>query len=396
VPGEQSDVPAEVPPATTDPLAESSLPEGAERYASLFSHHPHATYSVDRRGYYTDANRLALEMTGLSLEQMRQTHFTQVIHPEDVHLLQEAFDVVLTGTPQVVDARVLRADGEVVDIRCTAIPDVVGGEVVGVHGITEDTTAARRVLRELHEANLAKTRFLATVSHEVRTPLAALIGATELLMEAELQPESAHLAQIVHRSTERLMRLTQDVLEFSGLEAHGAVLRRAPVHVRDLVDDVADWVAPLVEGRDVEVSFDVDAAVPSPGIGDAPRIAQVVRTLVHNAVTYTERGRVDVRVTCPRPPDHPVVEGDTWVEFEVTDTGRGIAADQLPTLFEPFTRADPHSSGDRRGNGLGLAIASELAELMHGRLGVVSVLGEGSTFTFGAPLGRVDRVGSDR
>lgn len=374
-------------------MGEGALAQAVERYASLFTHHPHATYSVDRSGYYTDANQLALDMTGLSREQMRQTHFAQVIHPEDVRLLQDAFELVLAGTPQVVDARLLRADGEVVDVRCTAIPVVVGGEVVGVHGITEDTTAARRVLRELHEANVAKTRFLATVSHEVRTPLAALVGAADLLMEAELPPDSAQLAQIVQRSTERLMRFTHDLLEFSGLEAHRTVLRRAPVHVRDLVDDVAAWAAPLVEGRDVEVSFTIDDAVPSSVVGDGPRIGQVVRALVHNAVTYTARGRVDVRVTCPTPAGHAALDGDTWVEFEVTDTGSGIAAHQLPALFEPFARADPHDSGDRRGNGLGLAIASELAELMHGRLGVVSVPGEGSTFTFGAPLGR---VGSDR
>ena len=114
---------------------------------------------------------------------------------------------------------------------------------------------------------------------------------------------------------------------------------------------------------------------------------------MHNAVKFTERGRVDVRVTSPAAADE--VDA-TWVEFEVTDTGVGIAEDQLPALFEPFTQADPHASGDRQGNGLGLAIASELAHLMHGRLRVASVLGEGSTFSFAAPLGRVGPEGSDR
>lgn len=367
-------------------MCEQAVAQAAERYSSLFSHHPHAAYSVDRDGYYTDANQRALEMTGLSLEEMRRTHFAQVIHPDDVHLLEDAFELTLAGSPQVVDARVVRVDGEVVDIRCTAIPVVVGGEVVGVHGITEDTTEAQRVLRELHGANVAKTRFLATVSHEVRTPLAALLGAADLLMEADLQPDSGHLAQIVHRSAERLMRLTHDLLEFSGLEAHRTVLNPAPVHLRDLVDDVAAWAAPLVEGRDLELRFDVSDSVPSVVVGDGPRIAQVVRKLVHNAVGFTERGHVDVRVTALDVPDPTLPDDGTWLEFEVTDTGVGIAPERLPTLFEPFTRS---GSGDRQGNGLGLAIASELAELMDGRLSVVSVPGEGSTFTFSVPLDRV-------
>ncbi len=367
------------------------MDEVADRYASLFTHHPHAAYSVDRRGYYTDANQLALDMTGLSLEQMQRTHFAQVIHPDDVHLLQDAFEKALAGAPQVVDARVLRVDGEVVDIRCTAIPLLVDGEVVGVHGITEDTTEAQRVVRDLRDAHAAKTRFLATVSHEVRTPLAALIGAADLLMETDLEPESEHYARIVHRSAERLMRLAQDLLEFSGLEAHRAVLECGPVRLRDLVDDVVAWVEVFAEGRDVEIGHVVDDAVPTSGTGDGRRIAQVVRTLVHNAVKFTERGRVDVHVTCREDDERPHV--DTWVDFAVTDTGIGIAEDQLPTVLEPFTQADPHASGDRQGNGLGLAIAREIADLMGGRLSITSTLGEGSTFTFSVPLGREVSVG---
>jgi PAS domain S-box-containing protein len=380
-----------VKPVVQSSLGEGALDQAVERYASMFTHHPHAAYSVDRRGYFTDANQRALDMTGLTLEGMRQAHFAQVIHPEDVHLLQDAFDQALAGTPQVVDARVLRADGEVVDIRCTAIPVVVHDEVVGVHGITEDTTETQRVLRELREANAAKTRFLATVSHEIRTPLAALIGAADLLLGTELQAEPAHYAQMVHRSAERLMRLAHDLLEFSGLEAHRTVLEHGPVDVCALVEDVAAWAAPLGESRGLELSVVVDDSVPSSGLGDRRRIAQVVRTLVHNALKFTEHGRVDVHVTSPASDG-----ATTWLEFEVTDTGIGIAEEQLPTLFQPFTQADPHVSGDRQGNGLGLAVASELAALMQGRLGVVSVPGEGSTFTFGAPLGRVDPEGSDR
>jgi PAS domain S-box-containing protein len=378
--------------STDAALGAQALSQGGERYASMFTHHPHAAYSVDEHGYFTDANQHALAMTGLSLEEMRRAHFAQVIHPDDLHVIQAGFEGAMAGEPQVMDARVVSTDGEHTDIRCTAIPVIVGGEVVGVHGVSEDVTEAKRVLRELEEANAAKSLFLATVSHEVRTPLAAIVGAAELLMGSDLDPEPEHFARIVHRSSERLMRLVHDILEFSGLEAHQTVLRRGPVDVRDVVDDVASWAVPFAESRELDLTFTVDGAVPNVATGDSRRVNQVVTNLVQNAITFTERGSVAVTVTS-RPCDDPAA--GTWVEFRVCDTGIGIAACHLRDLYEPFVQADPLATGDRQGVGLGLAICRELVELMDGRLSVESALGEGSTFTFGVPLATVGEPAED-
>ena len=377
---------AERGPATW--LEEDTLAQSAERYASMFTHHPHATYSVDPRGYFTDANARALEMTGLSLEQIRQTHFSQVIHADDLHVIQAAFQGAMSGEPQLSEARVVRDDGAVVEIRATAIPVVVDGEVVGVHGISEDITEAKRVVRELEAANAAKSLFLATVSHEVRTPLAVLVGATELLKDLDLDPEPEHYADMVHRSGQGLMRLVDDILEFSGLEADQTVLHPRPFDVRQLLEDLAGWAVPSAERRGLEISFDVDDAVPATLVGDCRRISQVVTNLVHNAIKFTERGSVHVRVGCPAVgPEGP--DTDVRVELSVADTGIGIAEEHLPSLFEAFTQVDPHAAGDRQGFGLGLAISRLLVDLMGGRLEVSSTLGAGSTFAFTVPLGRV-------
>lgn len=372
-------------PSTDATLGARAMSQSDERYASLFTHHPHATYSVDEQGYFTDANDHALEMTGLTLEEMRKAHFAQVIHPEDLHVIQTGFEDAMAGEPQLIDARVVSTDGELTDIRCTAIPVMVGGEVVGVHGVSEDVTEAKRVLRELEEANAAKTLFLATISHEVRTPLAALIGASELLLDTDLAPEPAHFARIVHRSGERLLDLVQEILEFSGLEANQTVLRPGAVDLREILGEISCWSAPLAEAKDIAITFSVDAEVPAAGIGDVRRIRQVVTNLVQNAIAFTEHGSVDIHVTAP-----PTAAGDpdagTWVEVGVSDTGIGIAPDDLRTLFEPFVQVGPQPDGDRLGVGLGLAIARELAALMGGRLDVESTPGEGSTFTFAFPL----------
>ncbi|QSR29923.1 hypothetical protein CFI00_05245 [Nocardioides sp. S5] len=373
----------------TSRVGEESLAQSSERYASMFTHHPHAAYSVDLRGYFTDANARALEMTGLSLQELRHTHFSEVIHPEDKHLLGDAFGRAMSGEPQVAEARVLRPDGVVVDIRCTGIPLVVAGEVVGIHGITEDVTEAKQLLRDLEEANLAKSLFLATVSHELRTPLAALVGATDLLMASDLEPEPAHFTRLVHRSGQRLTHLVHDLLEFSGLEAHQTVLHPGPFDVRELVQDVAEWAVPFAESRDLSISFVVDEAVPRTAFGDARRITQVVTNLVQNAITFTSCGSVCVRVRAGAAPDDATTSG-TWVEFTVLDSGIGIAEEHVESLFDPFTQTDRFTAREQRGIGLGLAICRQLVDLMGGRLEVCSAPGEGSTFTFAVPLGRAD------
>jgi PAS domain S-box-containing protein len=372
--------------------------EGSERYASMFTHHPHAAYSVDRTGHYTDANGHALAMTGLTLEQMRRSHYSDVIHPDDVHLVDESFANTLTGIPQLTEARVLRPDGEVIDIRCTMIPVVVGGQVLGVHGIAEDVTAAKELVRRLEEANAAKSLFLATVSHEVRTPLAALVGATELLVHADPGAEQEHYVQMVHRSGQRLMHLVNDLLDYSGLEAHQDVLHPRVFGLRAAVDDVAGWAVPLAEARGLTFSLTVDESVPVTAFGDGRRVVQVVTNLVQNALKFTDRGGVEVRVEAGSGapcPDEEECTADTWVRFEVADTGIGIAGDHLQALFEPFTQVDPHAAREHRGVGLGLAICRALADLLGGRLDVRSTPGVGSTFTFGVPLARVTEDGAE-
>ncbi|NYD42226.1 sensor histidine kinase [Nocardioides panaciterrulae] len=370
-------------------LCEAALSESSERYASFFMHHPHATYSVDRDGYYTDANPISLAMTGLSLEQMREIHFSEVVHPDDLHIIQNCFERALAGDPQLVEARVLRTDGQIVEIRCTMIPVVIDEEVVGVHGVSEDITEPKQVLRQLAEANAAKSLFLANVSHEVRTPLASVIGATEMLMDGQLAPEQRHFVNIVHRNGQRLQRLLDDILDFSRLEARQVLLRPRPFGVSTVLEGIADWAVPLAEGRNLTISFVVDRSVPSSVVGDGLRVAQVVTNLVQNAIKFTERGGVNVRVsarTAAPNQDEGTQGPDIWVEFAVTDTGIGIAEDQLQALFEPFTQVDPTATRGYDGVGLGLAICRDLVDLMGGQLQTVSTLGEGSTFTFGVPL----------
>lgn len=384
--------------------AESTDGYNGAPYASFFHHHPHATYSIDRNGYYTDANHLALEMTGLTLEQMKETHFSHVIHPDDLHLVQDGFERAQWGETSLIEARVSRPDGEVVDIRVTAIPILLDGEFVGVHGVTEDTTKAKQILRQLvdanarleeanaqlEEANHAKTLFIANVSHELRTPLSAIIAATEIMLDTQPEPASEHFVRMVQRNGERLYHLVNDVLDFSGLAAHRVSLRRRPFDLRGLIEGIADWAVPLASNRHLELSIDVEGSVPARLVGDALRVEQMLGNLVQNAIKFTDTGGVDVHVGArtAAAAGHDT-DLDMWVEFTITDTGIGIPEDRLSALFEPFTQADPSSTRTHQGVGLGLAICRDLVDLLGGQLRTTSTVGEGTTFIVGVPMGRV-------
>lgn len=372
--------------------------EDVERYTSLFTHHPHASYSVDRLGYYTDANPVSLALTGLSLEEFKRTHFSDVVHAEDVHIIQDAFELALAGEPNLAEARVVHTDGQVFDIRCTLIPLVVRGEVVGVHGVTEDITDARKVLRDLEdlnhqleEANAAKALFLANVSHEVRTPLTSILAAGEILKGDATDPEATRLVDVVHRNSERLLHLMNDILDFSQLAANRVTLRSRPFEVRESIEGVAEWAVPLARSRGLTTSFVVDDSVPVTLVGDARRVEQVITNLVQNAIDFTERGGIEMQVSCRTAAPDPCDDCDAWVEFRVTDTGIGVAQDRLPDLFDAFTQDNPDDMRSYRGVGLGLAICRDLAALMGGQLHATSEVGVGSVFTFSVPVGPCSR-----
>jgi signal transduction histidine kinase len=268
------------------------------------------------------------------------------------------------------------------------VPVVVHGEVVGVHGVAEDVTERNGMRRELErtrraaeEANAAKSLFLANMSHEVRTPLTSVLGATEMLAEDDLGPSQHYLVGIIHRSGERLLRLVNDILDVSRLEAGTLDVQRAPLKVRSLVDDVVAWGMPMAHEEGLDFDWAIDPALPETVLGDAMRINQVVTNLLGNAFKFTEEGQVQLRVNVAGSRG-----GVVDVRFSVTDSGIGIEHDQLASLFQSFTQVDTSTTRKYGGAGLGLAICQELVTLMGGYLDADSTMGVGSTFRFTVPL----------
>lgn len=225
----------------------------------------------------------------------------------------------------------------------------------------------------------AKTAFLATMSHEVRTPLTAVLGMAELLLGTRLDERQRNYANAIHQSGELLLRQVNDSLDLARIEAGRLTLESAPLDPRALIDDIIVLERPLAEHKGLFLRTDIGADVPTAILGDVLRLKQVLLNLVSNALKFTESG--GVTLVCRRTPDGLV--------FEVADSGPGIPADVCARLFERFSQADDSVARRHGGSGLGLAICRELAELMGGRISVDSEPGRGSVFRVELPLADV-------
>jgi two-component system, sensor histidine kinase and response regulator len=371
--------------------AEQAIRESEERFRLMADSAPVVIAITDQQLECTFINRTGTEFSGVPLEELLGHGWNRLIHPDDLPRCLESFRSISPecGTIQL-EIRVLRRDGAYRWMASTSMPRFQpDGTFLGSISSTIDITerkeaedALRRAKEAAEAASRAKSEFLANMSHEIRTPMNGIIGMTELALDTDLTPRQREYLGLVKSSADSLLTVINDILDFSKIEAGKLSLDRAPFELRDAIGETLQTLALRAHSKGLELACRIMPEVPDAVIGDVGRLRQVVVNLVGNAIKFTEAGEVLVRVCLEEDGTDRVM-----LRFEVTDTGIGIPADKLDTIFEPFEQADGSTTRRFGGTGLGLAISAKLAGMMGGTIAADSRPGLGSTFWFTIALG---------
>lgn len=313
-------------------------------------------------------------------------------HPDDRASLKTIGRHLLTAQNSQVSAqyRVRTATGWLwIESHGMVAERDARGQPLRLMGTLADITERKRIEEESHrarelaeEANRAKSDFLANISHEVRTPLNALMGLTRLLMDSPINEEQKNWLDLMDSSAHSLLSLLNDVLDLSRIEAGKLDIERIPYQLRDTLNQLSTLYASQAHAKSLGWSLEVASEVPQTVEGDPGRVRQVIANLLSNALKFTPRGghvRLFVQVV-----DGPA--GQRHLQLQVHDNGIGIAPEKQATIFGAFVQADASTARHFGGSGLGLSICARLTQLMDGKIALESVEGQGSTFTVTLPL----------
>jgi|GEM_PF-2273309 len=354
---------------------------------ALFDSVPGMLYLYNDQGKLVRWNKKHEEMTGYSsVELLGMDLFAWYKGDEEatVHITNAVQRAFREGFADV-EADLQRKDGTKMVIYLTAVPLKIDGKIhfagIGID-IAERKKAKEEIilaLEKAEKANLAKSQFLANMSHEIRTPMNGLIGMTDLTLMTDLEEQQREYLTIVKSSAISLLRVLNDILDYSKVEAGKIELEKWPFDLRKTIHEVIDLFDIGAKQKGLSLALKIDKAVPNYIVGDSIRLRQVLSNLVGNGIKFTYQGKVLLNVEVESQYDKQVK-----LRFTITDTGIGIPKEKIDKLFKRFSQVDDSNTRQFGGTGLGLAISKKLIEIMDGEIGVESKENIGSSFFFTA------------
>src|SRR5881398_1271578 len=368
-------------------LLERSTQELARQHAyldALIASTPVAIAVLDDRRSVRSVNAAFEALFGYSAAEVVGAGIDGLIVPEALRAESTELETrVRRGETVRVEIERMRKDGRRIQVRLSAaaVKAAADGALVALYEDISDRKAAEAAMREARDlaerVARARSAFLANMSHEIRTPMNAVLGFVELVLDTDLQVEQRRALELVRSSSEALLTILNDILDYSKIEAEHLELESIPFDLPKVIHATATLLAVRAREKHLELTVDVPPDVPHMVRGDPTRVRQVVMNLIGNAIKFTEQGEVDVSASAVRRD-----RDQATVQFRVRDTGIGISAEQRGTIFQEFTQADASMTRRYGGTGLGLAISRRLVALMGGELAVTSEVSRGSEFSF--------------
>ena len=315
--------------------------------------------------------------------------FAEKNDPTDTNtFFWKSFQNALNGIPTQRERELKSTDGESIFYLIEYIPAYdKKGDIYGVVLSTIDITERKKYEKALksakdqaEEAVKAKSDFLSNMSHEMRTPLNAIIGFTDLLLQKSVEEDSLENIQAIKYSSENLLMLINDILDLSKIEAGKLTIENIDFNIKYLLEQTVNIIRVKAIDKNIKLHYSLDESIPENLIGDPVRLNQVLLNLTSNAVKFTHQGSINISVTCIQKD-----EKNINIKFEVKDTGIGISPEKLPLIFESFTQAETFTARKYGGTGLGLSITKKLVELLGGSILVTSEEYLGTTFTVEIP-----------
>lgn len=356
-----------------------------ERYRLLFERNLAAVYSATMAGQIVNCNDAFAGLVGCASRKETLSRRLQDFYWDDSDWDAHFARLLAQGSLNNVEIHIRRMDGTPVwGLENTTLLQVMDGNPGRIQGtivdLTERKWAADQLLlaKEAAEAgNRSKSEFLATMSHEIRTPMNGIIGMTELALDTELGPDQREYLEMVKSSADSLLTVINDILDFSKIEAGKLDIEVIEVDLRKSMARIFKPLALRAHEKGLELAYHIHPGIPTALLGDPGRLGQIIINLVGNAIKFTEKGEVVLRVQPESVSDDAIL-----VHFSVTDTGIGIPLEMQEKIFEAFTQNDSSTTRRYGGTGLGLAISARLVGMMDGRIWVKSGEGKGSVFHF--------------
>ncbi len=370
---------------TAQHLAAASLAESERHYRLLADNVSDVIAVYDADGLFRYISPSIANLLGYAPDELLGQAPQGVIHPADHDRVARELQAAATSGGEVaIEYRGLTKDGDVkwLESRPRLHRDAAG-RVVEITDSVRDVSDRRYREEALQQARLdaenaarAKATFLANMSHEIRTPMNGVLGFTELLARTNLDDEQRRQIQLIADSGRAMMRLLNDILDISKIESGQLRVEAEPIDLREKLSSCVRLMEPIAQRNGVNLSINVDPALPRVVIGDQLRLRQILLNLIGNAVKFTEAGSVEVRA----------LQRDGQLLIEVEDTGIGIASDRVSAIFQPFYQADRSTARRYGGSGLGLSISAGLASALGGSIDVRSEFGKGTVFSLSLPL----------